>query len=162
MSAIAPTIRRATLPTDFPAIQDIRYRVFQLEQGVSADLEFDGQDEAATHWLAFWQGEPVGTTRVRSLTPTTAKIERVSVLREFRGLGIGKQLMVAVLAELTESGVSEARIHAQTAVQDFYQRLGFEPEGEIFAEAGIPHVKMKKLLNELDETGDWKRSATVD
>ena len=139
----------ATLPTDFPAIQEIRYQVFQLEQRVSAELEFDGQDEAATHWLAYWNGEPVGTTRVRSLTPTVAKIERVAVLREFRGLGIGKHLMLAVLAGLVEAGVTEARIHAQTAVQDFYQALGFEPEGEIFAEAGIPHVKMKKLLNEL-------------
>ena len=149
MNSIAPTIRLATLPADFPAIQHIRYQVFQLEQGVSAELEFDGQEQAATHWLADWNGESVGTARVRSLTPTAVKIERVAVLREFRGLGIGEKLMIAVLDWLTEAGTAEARIHAQTAVQVFYERLGFEPEGEVFAEASIPHVKMKKLLNGL-------------
>jgi predicted GNAT family N-acyltransferase len=149
MNSIAPTIRLAALPADFPAIQTIRYQVFQLEQGVSAELEFDGQDSAATHWLANWQGQPVGTARVRSLSATTVKIERVAVLRPFRGLGIGQMLMQAMLDWLTETGQTEARIHAQTAVQAFYERLGFAPEGEVFTEAGIPHVKMKMLLNKL-------------
>ncbi|MBW4469496.1 MAG: GNAT family N-acetyltransferase [Stenomitos rutilans HA7619-LM2] len=144
-------IKVANFSLDFSAIQQIRYLVFQLEQGVSADLEFDGQDEASDHLLAYLDGQPVGTTRIRRLDSLTAKVERVAVIRAARGSGIGKRLMVAAIAFLQEANVAEVQIHAQEAVRDFYQRLGFEPEGEIFVEAGIPHVKMKKLL--MSQTG---------
>lgn len=144
-------IKVANFSLDFPSIQQIRYLVFQVEQGVSADLEFDGKDETATHLLAYLDGQPVGTTRIRRLNDQTAKVERVAVIKTARGAGIGKRLMVDAIAFLQNANVAEVQIHAQEAVRDFYQRLGFEPEGEIFVEAGIPHVKMKKLL--MSQTG---------
>jgi predicted GNAT family N-acyltransferase len=139
-------IKIADFSRDFPAIQHIRSLVFQVEQGVAPDLEFDGNDEAADHLLAFLDGQPVGTARIRQLDGRTAKVERVAVLKAVRGLGIGKRLMLEALAFLKKAQVAEVRIHSQAAVQDFYERLGFEPEGEVFREAGILHVKMKKLL----------------
>ncbi|MBW4581390.1 MAG: GNAT family N-acetyltransferase [Tildeniella nuda ZEHNDER 1965/U140] len=139
-------IKIADFSLDFPAIQHIRSLVFQIEQGVAADLEFDGKDETADHLLAYLDGQPVGTARMRRLNDRTAKVERVAVLKTARGSGIGKRIMVEALAFLTNAQVAEVLIHAQEAVRDFYQQLGFEPEGEVFREAGIPHVKMKKLL----------------
>jgi predicted GNAT family N-acyltransferase len=139
-------IKIAEFSLDFPVIQQIRTVVFQMEQGVAADLEFDGKDEAATHLLAYLDHQPVGTARIRRLGDHTAKVERVAVLKTARGFGIGKHLMLEAFAFLSKAQILEVRIHAQEAVRDFYQGLGFEPEGEIFVEAGIPHVKMKKLL----------------
>lgn len=139
-------IKLADLPTDLPEIYSIRSQVFQLEQGVAPELEFDGKDEHAQHLLAYLNNQPVGTTRIRQLDGQTAKVERVAVLQSARGLGIGKKMMEMALEFLTAAQVLEVRIHAQEQVKDFYQRLGFEPEGEIFEEAGIPHVKMKRLL----------------
>ncbi len=139
-------IKIADFSLDFPAIQHIRSVVFQIEQGVAAELEFDGHDGAADHLLAYLDGQPVGTARIRKLDHNTAKVERVAVLKSARGFGIGKRIMIEALAFLRKAHVAEVCIHAQEAVRDFYQRLGFKPEGEIFFEAGIPHVKMKKLL----------------
>jgi predicted GNAT family N-acyltransferase len=134
-------------PTDFPAIQHIRQQVFQLEQDVPAALEFDGKDETAQQFLAYLNGQPVGTARVR-LLDQTAKVERVAVLSAARGQGIGKAIMAKVLEFLVDAAIPTVQIHAQTRVQDFYEKLGFEPEGEVFTEAGIPHVKMRRLLRE--------------
>ena len=139
-------IRLAELPTEFPQIFRIRYRVFQLEQGVDSELEFDGKDEAAEHLLAYLGDRPVGTARIRRLNDQTAKLERLAVLQEVRKLGIGKKIVQQAVEYLTEAAVTEIVIHAQQPVQAFYQRLGFLPEGEVFEEAGIPHVKMRKLL----------------
>ncbi len=139
-------IKVADFLTDFSDIQHIRYLVFQVEQGVTAALEFDGKDADACHLLAYRDGQAVGTTRIRYLDDHTAKIERVAVLKTARGAGIGKALMLEALQCLMNANIPVVQIHAQEAVRDFYQRLGFEPEGEIFVEAGIPHVKMKKLL----------------
>ncbi len=144
-------IKVANFSLDFPTIQQIRHLVFQKEQGVPAELEFDGKDETADHLLAYLDAQPVGTARLRRLDHQTAKVERVAVLKAARGSGIGKHMMVEALAILKKANVAEVQIHAQEAVRDFYQRLGFEPEGEVFVEAGIPHVKMKKLL--MSQTG---------
>ncbi|HEY9616654.1 MAG TPA: GNAT family N-acetyltransferase [Microcoleaceae cyanobacterium] len=140
------TIRLAQLPGDFPQIYQVRQQVFQVEQGVDAALEFDGLDQQAEHLLAIQRGQAIGTARMRYLNPQVVKLERVAVLAAARGQGIGKQLMERALAILNERQVREVRIHAQTAVEAFYAKLGFEPEGEIFEEAGIPHVKMSKHL----------------
>lgn len=139
-------IRLAEMPIDFPGIQSVRYSVFQVEQGVSAELEFDGQDETATHFIALLDGKVVGTVRVRFLENNLAKIERLAVLQEARGSGTGRALMEKALAFLTDQDVSEVVIHAQAYLNGFYESLGFVPEGERFEEAGIPHVKMRKRL----------------
>ena len=44
------------------ALRDIRQRVFIDEQQVPEDLEWDAQDEGATHFLLLRAGHPVGNT----------------------------------------------------------------------------------------------------
>jgi predicted GNAT family N-acyltransferase len=68
------------------------------------------------------------------------------VLPSARGLGIGKKMMEYALDYLQAEQVTEVLIHAQEPVRSFYLRLGFEPEGDTFEEAGIPHIKMSKQL----------------
>lgn len=123
-------------------IQAIRRQVFQQEQGVSAELEFDGLDDGAAHLLAYDQTQAIGTARTRKLSDGKAKIERVAVLAAYRGRGIGRQIMVAAIEHLRSQGVTAVKINAQLQVQNFYARLGFEAEGGVFEEAGISHITM--------------------
>lgn len=139
-------LKIAELPAELPQIYQVRTHVFQIEQGVDPNLEFDGSDPSATHILAYLEEQPIGTARMRFLDTHTAKVERVAVLKTARGLGIGRKIMEKALDFLAHAGVSEVRIHAQEQVRVFYENIGFQPEGEIFEEAGIPHVKMRKLL----------------
>ncbi|WP_204105140.1 MULTISPECIES: GNAT family N-acetyltransferase [Spirulina sp. CCY15215] len=125
-------------------LASIRKQVFQEEQNVPFELEFDGQDETAEHFLAYWQGKAIGTVRLRFLEPQTAKIERLAVLKEARGKNIGKQLMQAVLERAVQKQAKQAIINAQLYIKGLYLKLGFEPVGEQFTEAGIPHLKMIK------------------
>jgi len=139
-------VRLARMPEELTLVHRIRYLVFQLEQGVDPTTEFDGKDANAEHLLASISGKPVGTARIRFLTPQTAKLERLAVLSEVRGLGIGRKIVENIVDFLSEKNVQVLLVHAQQQVQDYYLRFGFEPEGQVFEEAGIPHVKMKKLL----------------
>lgn len=137
-------IRVAELPEEFPAIQAIRISVFQQEQGVDPALEFDGKDDISDHLIAYLDGEAVGTTRIRYLDEKTAKIERLAVLSIARGQGIGKKIMVEALQVIASKNIPEVVIHAQEYVKSLYQKLDFVEEGEIFQEAGIAHVIMRK------------------
>ena len=129
-------------------IQFVRYHVFQIEQQVSAELEFDGQDEAAMHLMAYLDQKPVGTTRIRLLSDRLAKIERVAVLSTCRGLGIGKKLMDVAIAHLRDRGIPEVKINSQTHAYRFYKRMGFVQRGDEFVEAGISHIEMRLQIIE--------------
>lgn len=128
------------------AINQIRTKVFQEEQGVSAELEFDGLDPGATHFLAYVHDQAVGTARIRAVDEDTVKIERLAVLPDYRKQGIGKQLMVSALSAIAQRGKFLVIVHAQAYVAQLYQQLGFAIIGEPFNEAAIPHVKMSKQL----------------
>lgn len=131
-----------------PTLNQIRTRVFQEEQGVSAELEFDGRDAIATHFLAHWQGQPVGTLRLRPLNETTLKLERLAVLPAARGQGIATALTQAALDYAQTQAYPTVTLHAQAYIQAFYQGFGFTVEGDEFSEAGISHVKMRKMLSD--------------
>lgn len=140
------TIQWATLPQDLPKIYKIRYLVFQLEQGVSSTQEFDGHDEQADHVLVYLGQTAVGTARVRSLQEQTRKLERFAILPAARGIGLGRHLMDFILQELTAQSIAIVWLNAQVPVQPFYEKFGFTAEGDVFEEAGMPHIRMKKLL----------------
>ena len=127
-------------------INPIRVQVFQVEQGVDPALEFDGLDETAEHILAYLDNQPVGTLRIRYLDNQLAKIERLAVLSAARGQGIGRKLTEKAIEVIEQKQISKVKIHAQEYVKGLYEKLGFEQVGDIFEEAGIPHVKMIKQL----------------
>ncbi|MEH2420127.1 MAG: GNAT family N-acetyltransferase [Nostoc sp.] len=140
-------IKVADLPEEFPAIAAIRKSVFQEEQGVDPALEFDGKDEISQHLIAYLDEKAVGTTRIRYLDDKTAKIERLAVLSTVRGQGIGKKIMENALEVIAKKNIPEVVIHAQEYIKILYEKLDFVQEGEIFKEAGIPHVKMRKIFH---------------
>jgi len=154
MHAIA--IREIRSPAEIEHAFAIRRAVFIEEQGVSEGLEFDGLDRKARHLLASVDGEPSGTLRLRLLERgRVAKIERVAVLAPCRHLGIGRMLMERALEIARSQGVDEVRLHAQTAVQGFYARLGFVALGAAFEEDGIAHIAMHRCLVTPDRVAAW-------
>lgn len=142
------TLKTITYSEARSEITAIRHLVFQKEQGVTPELDFDGLDESAEQILAYLDSQPVGTARVRHLDEQTAKIERLAVLPHARDQGIGKKLMEKAVEVAANKQIEEVVINAQEYVINMYQNLGFEQEGEGFSEAGIPHVRMKKSLKE--------------
>ncbi|HEY9695007.1 MAG TPA: GNAT family N-acetyltransferase [Oculatellaceae cyanobacterium] len=139
-------IKIAELPLEFPAIKQVRIAVFQVEQGIDQALDFDGEDEKYEHILAYLDNQPVGTARIKYLDNQTAKIERLAVLSQVRRQGIAKKIMESALDFLTQKGFTKVLLHAQAYVKGLHEKVGFEQVGEIFEEAGIPHVKMIKMI----------------
>jgi predicted GNAT family N-acyltransferase len=116
----------------------IRRQVFIDEQGVPEELEWDGLDASAMHVKATsLTGEAIGTAR---LLPD-GQIGRMAVLGQWRGMGIATAMLQRLIAHAPASG--RLFLNAQTRAVSLYRRNGFEPEGEIFMEAGIPHIRMR-------------------
>lgn len=127
-------------------VYQIRKEVFVEEQGIPLEDEFDAHDPLVQHVLVYYDGQPVGTGRLRFLEDI-AKFERICVRGEARKLGIGRKIINS-LEELArkEGKVKQGLIHAQTQAIPFYEKLGFVVTSEEFMEDGIPHVKMLKTF----------------
>ena len=123
----------------------IRRRVFQNEQHVPAEEEFDADDDRAIHVLADSGGEPVGTGRI-VFHPADAKIGRMAVLKEWRRHGIGRAIMEELLRIARDRRITRVVLHAQVHAIGFYEAFGFQVVGDEFEEAGIPHRRMQRSL----------------
>ena len=131
---------------EWTVIEIIRRKVFQEEQKVEVELDFDGKDKVCPQLIAYLNKEAVGTARIRYLDEKTAKIERLAVLYKARGKGIGKKIMQKALEFIANENIPQVTINAQEYIKNLHQQLGFKQVGEVFQEAGIPHVKMIKRL----------------
>lgn len=121
-------------------IFEIRKEVFVLEQKVSREEEFDEYEKSSLHYLGLLNNVPVGTARWR-ITANGIKLERFAVLKEFRNKGVAAAILAKVLADTISSG-QRIYLNAQLSAVKFYQKYGFEKEGEIFSEANIDHYLM--------------------
>ncbi|KQZ28295.1 GNAT family N-acetyltransferase [Duganella sp. Root1480D1] len=117
----------------------IRMEVFVQEQNVPADLEMDDRDAACLHAVAYDAGgKPLGTGR---LLPD-GHIGRMAVLRSARGAGIGGAILKGLMEKARGRGDQKVVLSAQTHAAEFYLAHGFAMAGDVFYEAGIPHIEM--------------------
>lgn len=138
-------ITEADWARDTDSLQHIRRKVFIEEQSVPLELEWDGEDDNALHWLASDDnGEAVGTVRMLR----NGHIGRMAVLPAFRNNGYGTKLLEAVIQKATDLDLRELNLHAQTHAVDFYQRHQFVSHGPEFMDAGMPHIAMRRVLRE--------------
>ena len=128
-------------PTDMAKAFDIRRIVFVIEQECPPDEEYDEHETSSSHFLAISNGLPAGTCRYRQ-TNYGFKLERFAVLKEHRTAGIGAALLKNCL-EILYGKPEAIYLHAQEHAMGFYEKYGFQAEGERFFEAGIPHFKMR-------------------
>ncbi len=124
----------------------VRKMVFVEEQGISEDLELDGNDSKALHMVVQYGERIIGTARVLFPSPDVAKIERMAVLKTFRRKGIGSKIVSFLNGRLKTKKISKVIVHAQCPAAPFYKSCGFVELGVPFNEAGIPHIKMEIQL----------------
>jgi predicted GNAT family N-acyltransferase len=129
-----------------PAAYAVRHQVFVVEQAVPFELERDDFDAIAIHLVALRGDDVMGTLRIVAVGGRTAKIGRMAVLAAERKAGIGTRLMERGAEIARTMNAQDIELHAQLTAKPFYARLGYREEGEVFEEAGIPHVTMRKTL----------------
>jgi predicted GNAT family N-acyltransferase len=149
---------RLAEPADFPALFALRHAVFVLGQCVPVELERDGLDADADHAVALLEGRVVGTGRLLDghteaaggLVPGTAgtvgTIGRMAVAAPARGGGIGRAVLDLLLTRAVERGLPVVELHAQLHARGFYERAGFSAHGDVYQEAGIEHIGMRRAL----------------
>ena len=138
-------VRLAQSTKDIEQCLRLRWTVFVEEQGVRPSLELDGLDSQAVHALALLDGVPCGTGRLIFAAPGVARVQRMAVIDDARGHGVGKALLAFLEEEARHRGATKLTLSAQTRVVPFYEKAGYTACGAPFDDGtAILHVSMEK------------------
>src|SRR5690606_18018841 len=123
----------------------LRTDVFFVEQRIDEE-ELDNRDlEPTTEhcWIADETGCAAYLRVLEDAEPehldARRLIGRVVVRADRRGEGLAQRLMDCVLKR---HGNEPLLLHSQEYIAPLYARFGFEPFGDVYLEAGIPHISM--------------------
>lgn len=88
----------------------------------------------------------VGGLILAPIDDEVIRLMQVAVSAKYQGEGVGKQMVVYAEQRAKEAGFSQIIMHSMLSVVDFYERMGYHQEGELFEENGITFAKMVKKL----------------
>lgn len=126
------------------SLLQLRNEVFVVEQNCPYQ-DLDNKDFVAHHLLIYSQEELVAYARLfrSGISFAEASIGRIITSKKVRSSGMGKILMEKSIQSLYELyGVQPIRIGAQCYAIPFYQKFGFETNGDMYLEDGIEHIEM--------------------
>ncbi len=124
------------------SLKMIRQKVFIEGQKVTSQLEWDGMDEEAIHFLAFKNEKAIGCARA-FVIKNHMQLGRMAVLKAYRGESVGTALIEKVITTAKLNQLSAIYISAQCHAIDFYKKFGFEVTSDIYLDAEIQHRDMK-------------------
>ncbi|MDR2835674.1 MAG: GNAT family N-acetyltransferase [Bacteroidales bacterium] len=127
----------------------IRHKVFVEEQQVSPEIEIDKNEALCIHFVLYNdENTAIATARLLpdSEKENFATLQRMAVLKEFRGKGYGRDVIVEIETFAKLNNISEIVLHAQLSAKNFYTKMRYISFGDEFEEAHIKHICMKKVI----------------
>ncbi|MFV0378049.1 MAG: GNAT family N-acetyltransferase [Mangrovibacterium sp.] len=129
---------------------DFRELIRKLDHELRSNYEFDqsvceqySQVDAIAHaMVAYVDGQAVGCGCFRVLNPETVEVKRMFVLREFRGLGISKQVLAALESWAAGLNFKTAVLETgalQTEAIRLYKTYGYQSIPNYGPYVDLPH-----------------------
>ena len=130
----------------------LRIEVFVKEQNVPIELELDDKDHSdnTVHIGYFHDDNLIGVARLIDMDKDVIHIGRVVIDKEYRGQGIGRELIIGCenIAQQILKRKIIIELSAQIQAENFYKSLGYNRVNDkIYLDAGIEHVDMRKVIN---------------
>ena len=130
----------------------LRIEVFVKEQNVPIELELDDKDHSdnTVHIGYFHEDNLIGVARLIDMDKDVIHIGRVVIDKEYRGQGIGRELIIGCenIAQQILKRKTIIELSAQIQAENFYKSLGYNRVNDkIYLDAGIEHVDMRKVIN---------------
>lgn len=123
----------------------LRKEVFIEELGGSIDIEIFDEDKCH-HLACYDKNICVATGRIIKLDDETAMLQRIAVKKSHRKLGIGRDLISTLESICKEKGIKKIKIMGRLSSIDFYHKIGYTKEGEIFYRDNKPHIMIEKNI----------------
>lgn len=137
---------------DLETCSNIRKKVFYDEEQLPKELYIiDEMDllETTKNFIVYYKGISVATVRYIEVDHETIKLQRMSVLKEFRRKGIAKQLLEYLEKYAYKNNYRNVIMDSAKEASKFYKNSGYKENSDVFFEEGLPHIKMYKSLEKI-------------
>ncbi|MFV0626787.1 MAG: GNAT family N-acetyltransferase [Alphaproteobacteria bacterium] len=134
--------------TRYDELVELRYKVLLEPLGLKF-LDMHREKEATylhVGCVETLDDKLVGGLILAPLNDKEIRLMQVAISPRSQGEGIGKDLVKYAEKRAKETGYSKIIMHAMLSVVNFYERLGYHQEGDVFEEKGITFVRMVKNL----------------
>ena len=136
------------IDTKHPLYQSERKLRFQLlyQPFGFFELEDLSTEEASLHLVALKDHKVIGCVLFHP-EGDTGRMQQLAVSADHQARGIGTQLVRELEERLRGDGYKSLYKEVRLPVIEFFEKIGYRPEGELFERAGLDHRRMKKDLN---------------
>tara|TARA_Y100001934_G_scaffold262018_1_gene336007 strand:- start:6 stop:431 length:426 start_codon:yes stop_codon:yes gene_type:complete len=124
----------------------LRYEVLRKPLGLSYDPRELAEEDDSFHIATRLEGKVVACLVLKPLAERCIKMRQLAVRESSQGKGFGRELVNYAESFAKERGYSEIVLHARETARGFYEKLGYQTEGNPFIEVGLPHLAMRKKL----------------
>jgi len=136
----------STLDREYTREKELRNRVLRVPLGLTlSEQDLQGEDTQVHLAAVDERGQVVGCVLV-AFPENGAKIRQIAIEEEYRGRGIGTQLIKAAEQVVRDRSIGSVSVHARFASRAFFEKLGYSAASEVFTEVTIPHLYMEKHL----------------
>jgi predicted GNAT family N-acyltransferase len=172
----AVVVKAVETAGEFSHVFALRAATFVAEQNCPITEEFDGNDFSAQHVIAYLDGMPAASMRIRYFA-SFVKWERLCVLARFRKTRISDELLRFATEIAQQKGFTQVYFQAEAALRAFWEKRGFRRISERTVQfSGREYLEFAKdiptppgvltldtdpmVLNRVE--GHWERPGVLD
>lgn len=132
----------------YDELVELRYKVLLEPLGLKFLDSFRDKEIAYLHvgCVESIDDKLVGGLILAPVDDENIRLMQVAVSPKCQGQGVGRALVEYAQNRAKDAGFSKIVMHAMLSVVAFYEKMGYEQEGNLFEEQGITFAKMVKKL----------------
>lgn len=146
-----------TFGSDLAEAFDIRRKVFIEELGEKREEQFDDLDQEAMHVIVYeedpnWKENKCNKIAVATgriiFDGTNCMIEKVAVLKQYRGKQYGDFTVRMLLNRAFTANINQVSIITKDTLTGFFDKIGFQKESEVNIQ-GVTNFRMTVQSDEV-------------
>ena len=132
----------------YDELVQLRYKILLEPLGLKFLDSFRDKESGYLHLgcIECLDDRLVGGLVLAPVNDEEVRMMQVAVDTCYQGEGIGRELVCYAEKRAKASGFSKIVMHAMLSVVNFYEKIGYVQEGDIFEENGITFAKMVKKI----------------
>ena len=132
----------------YDELVELRYKVLLEPLGLKFLDSFRDKEATYLHigCIESLDDKLVGGLILAPVNDKEIRLMQVAVDPVYQGEGIGRQLVAYAEKRAKEAGFSKIVMHAMLSVVNFYEKLGYKQDGDLFEEQSLTFAKMVKKL----------------
>ncbi|MFN5334548.1 MAG: GNAT family N-acetyltransferase [Bacteroidota bacterium] len=131
---------------EYEQMIQLRLDVLRKPLGLSFSLDELQKEKDDILLGAFEEEQLLACCALTPVDNATIQLRQMAVQNNLQGRGVGAILLRFAENIARDRGYSYMSMHARDTATGFYEKHGYETEGDLFYEVTIPHFKMVKKI----------------